>query len=689
MCPRDTSVQEREAQRWKDKFLNALEEHEQRDRLASERIRVLRRALLGVSLAADGVDERLDDHLEALRRSLRKDEQASGLELLLEKIEKAVIRLDAGKQQDHAALKSALTLSLEQLEQMPVSRDLRRQAKRFNRDLSKSMREAGNRPHGVVTQFLTLLREVVAELGAAAASASSEGVSVAAESASPGLFRRFFGDSASARTAPAPSPAPADSRSSEAEDKAGTEPGSEPENEPGDENNIEHEGHKAPIRPRVASLRPRRAQDTGDGHDPRHDPRHNTNDNQPGPDSPAEPEAHTQADAEPAAQSANDARNDNVREDSEDLLHGELLRDGSGLAEPGFSYIADHVEPLLLRILENIHIAEQSRNLADSLREQVVRGLNWYEFVAVLENIVAIISQSMDQEREEFQGFLNQVTGNLARVEAFVSRSEDHLQRAREQDKNMDAAVRGHIDGISETVSSSSDLVELKQAVSGQIETILGALDHFRESREQHSGGMNQELRELTSRVSAMEQESRALREHLLRQQENALRDKLTGLANREAYDQAIRAAFENAGEHQRATDRDLCLAVCDVDHFKRINDSFGHLAGDKVLRVLARELESRLRDTDLVARYGGEEFVIMLPDTTRDDAMEVLEKLRAAAENMPFHVRDERVSVTVSFGVAHWRAGDTPDTLFQRADSALYRAKQQGRNCIEPDIDL
>lgn len=627
MNSRQPSVHEREVQRWKDKFLNALEDHEKRDRQLSERVRVLRRGLLGVSLAADGVDERLDTQLDELRRILRKDDREAGLEVLLEKIEKAVIRLDAGKQQDQASLRAALTLSLEQLEQAPVSGDLRRRLKRFGRSSGKSLREAGSRPHGTVTEFLDLLREAVAELTVIRSPADRN-------VARRGIFARLFGQQHSESAALEHN----NSRSAETDEASEAE-----------EHTRESSARVARLRP-IYSDRPRDVQAEGVQNSP---------EKEIAPDS-----------------------------DTEESVQGELLRDGSGLAEPAFSYIADHVEPLLLRILENIHIAEQSREMADALRAQVSRGLNWYEFVAVLESIVSIIAQSMDQEREAFQGFLSQVTENLAQVEAFVALSADHQARAREADDAMDARVRQHIDGITDSVSNSDDLSELKQAVQGQLDSILGALDGFRESREQDGDGMNRELRALTQRVGAMEQESRELREHLLRQQQNALQDKLTGLPNREAYDQAIRQALDNrrhAGGHdRRAEDRDLCLAVCDVDHFKHINDNHGHLAGDKVLRVLARELQGRLRDTDMVARYGGEEFVVILPDTTLDDAAAVMEQLRVAAEHMPFHVREEPVNVTVSLGLAAWQPGDGPGELFERADRALYKAKQNGRNRVE-----
>jgi diguanylate cyclase len=120
------------------------------------------------------------------------------------------------------------------------------------------------------------------------------------------------------------------------------------------------------------------------------------------------------------------------------------------------------------------------------------------------------------------------------------------------------------------------------------------------------------------------------------------------------------------------------------VDRFKFVNDTYGHKAGDKALKVIAEILQENLRGTDFLARYGGEEFVIVMPSTALSDAFPVAEKLRAAIEASDFHYREQFVPITISCGMAGFRAGDTPETVFGRADSALYRAKKAGGNqCI------
>jgi diguanylate cyclase len=123
---------------------------------------------------------------------------------------------------------------------------------------------------------------------------------------------------------------------------------------------------------------------------------------------------------------------------------------------------------------------------------------------------------------------------------------------------------------------------------------------------------------------------------------------------------------------------------MLDLDHFKRINDSYGHLAGDKVLKIIATVLRKRLRGSDFIARFGGEEFVLLLPATPPAVGAKLLETLRAAIEACPFHFKGERVTITISMGLTSFRVGEHSDLALKRADQALYRAKNAGRNRVE-----
>jgi diguanylate cyclase len=143
--------------------------------------------------------------------------------------------------------------------------------------------------------------------------------------------------------------------------------------------------------------------------------------------------------------------------------------------------------------------------------------------------------------------------------------------------------------------------------------------------------------------------------------------------------DEAFDREFERADRHNTP----LSLAMLDIDHFKRINDSMGHSTGDMALAHLAKVVKSVLRSTDILARYGGEEFVILLPGTKQFDAVNVVMGVQRDLTKNFFMHNNERVLITFSAGVAERLTGETVDEVLPRADAALYEAKRAGRNRV------
>jgi diguanylate cyclase (GGDEF)-like protein len=165
---------------------------------------------------------------------------------------------------------------------------------------------------------------------------------------------------------------------------------------------------------------------------------------------------------------------------------------------------------------------------------------------------------------------------------------------------------------------------------------------------------------------------------------ELAVTDSLTGAGTRRSFMDVARREVALA----RRGNRSLAAVMVDIDHFKRINDAYGHQVGDDVIQEVAARLRADHRGTDLLARYGGEEFVLLLPDVNAG-AAKIAEALRAAVAAAPVQTRSGPVPVTVSVGVAHLRESDADlDALLGRADACLYRAKQGGRDSVVVDTD-
>lgn len=158
---------------------------------------------------------------------------------------------------------------------------------------------------------------------------------------------------------------------------------------------------------------------------------------------------------------------------------------------------------------------------------------------------------------------------------------------------------------------------------------------------------------------------------------QSALRDPLTDTGNRIAMDQTLEREIEMSRRHSQP----LSLLMLDIDHFKHINDTYGHSAGDEVLKAVAASIKNQLRNVDMVFRFGGEEFMILLSNTSREAAAMVGERLRFAAQAQDYEAEGKMIELTVSIGCSTLLPGESAESLLRRADSALYVAKREGRN--------
>ncbi len=193
-----------------------------------------------------------------------------------------------------------------------------------------------------------------------------------------------------------------------------------------------------------------------------------------------------------------------------------------------------------------------------------------------------------------------------------------------------------------------------------------------------HNKHLNEQLQRSTHEIDTLRTSLESVRIE-------SLTDSLTGLANRRMFDETLRMRLDEA----RAQRSELCLLLCDIDHFKRFNDTWGHHTGDQILRFLASTMQAHARPDFLVARYGGEEFAMVLPRVTARQAEQTAETLRAAIQAKRLRRRstnEDLGQVTVSIGIARLQPGDTPQGFIERADACLYSSKRNGRNQVTTD---
>lgn len=183
---------------------------------------------------------------------------------------------------------------------------------------------------------------------------------------------------------------------------------------------------------------------------------------------------------------------------------------------------------------------------------------------------------------------------------------------------------------------------------------------------------------ELRNQVAELSEERERLHRLLQEKSLHLKKDPLTGIFNRMAYEEQLQQEFHR----WQRFGNPLTFLIWDVDHFKQINDNYGHAIGDEVLRNVARQLGCRLRSTDFVARYGGEEFAMLLPGADTEAALQLAHQIRLGIAETGFNNGEVQIPVTISCGVSSFEPGDSPQSVFNRADHALYRAKKAGRNC-------
>ena len=252
------------------------------------------------------------------------------------------------------------------------------------------------------------------------------------------------------------------------------------------------------------------------------------------------------------------------------------------------------------------------------------------------------------------------------KIRETIARLGDSLNTLAADMATQDSRLDGHRRGVIEATT----LREI-QAVEDKLLTELDRMRHA-----------NHELR---GQVVAMGDKIQKQARELDDLSKQAIVDPLTTVANRGAFDKRLAEEVDRAKRYKTI----FSVILIDIDHFKKVNDSFGHQTGDRVLRAFAKIVDAKTRLSDFVSRFGGEEFTVILPATELAMACAVAEKVRLYFSDSILRIDKERLKVTASFGVSQYHPGDTDRTLIDRADAALYLAKNCGRNRTRSENNL
>lgn len=304
---------------------------------------------------------------------------------------------------------------------------------------------------------------------------------------------------------------------------------------------------------------------------------------------------------------------------------------------------------------------------------------NLEQLPTLLDEVISLVMIAIGKTQESLTKYLSELNKQLASINASVTSSYQSQKNLSESREGFNTKLQKQVEETSQAVQGANDLESLQQLINERLSNISSTMSEYRSRMQEQEKDANQSITSLKNKVTRMEKDSASLRSMLQEKLAQAMTDSLTELPNRTAYQDAILPLCQV----MQKTQKPLCLAVCDIDFFKKVNDTWGHLAGDKVLSIVPKQIRSVLQKEDLIFRYGGEEFVIVFPNTPLDKAIEKAELIRQTVEKTPFNMQGEPVSISVSIGIAEHKAKETPESLFERADKQLYQAKDSGRNRV------
>ena len=652
-----------EAARWKEKYLKSVELQDKLERRWNARLDLLRRGLVRSTLAAEGTDRTVDQCMKEMREAVRTNEMDAALAALLPRLEKAVLDSEQRRETRVEQVSAALNTLVTQLQALPLPREVSKPLKAYAKQLENRVTHAREIP--------LLLDELSHLQGQALAPQLND-----AQPPKPGLLQRLFGaqdaekalGEATVVPIPVETQAPRPAAPNSVVPAHVAEPPAVPTPQP---EPVIVEAEPQPLPP-VAT-----ADDDAQALA------------EPSPSVPQEAQEHASSGALESVVAMVEAENDQAR----DFVEQSPLDEQTELAEvdavyalpdapePTYSSVAEHIESTLLGLLSGLSLPEHHRPQAEAMCRRLEKGLNWYELLPILDDLAVLMLAITDSGQHEFEAYLKQLNERLESFQNNLQAASEGHAEGRSAADDLHSQLREHVDGLQNSVQDAVDLNSLKHLLENRLEGLLGTMDQHQQQRIAREQEVSAHLQGLAERIASMEQQAQGYREHLEEQRQKALIDPLTDLPNRAAWGERLQYEVDQWQKNGNP----LLIAMLDLDHFKRINDGYGHLAGDKVLKIIATQLRKHLRPIDFIARFGGEEFVLLMPDTPLSAGLHLIEKLRAAIQACPFHFKGEPVTITTSIGVSAFRTGDRSDHVLKRADEALYRAKRRGRNAVEP----
>ena len=329
--------------------------------------------------------------------------------------------------------------------------------------------------------------------------------------------------------------------------------------------------------------------------------------------------------------------------------------------------------------INSLSLSDRNQKSLLLAQKEVAIAATTDDVINNLTHVFSIISLDLRQERDTAKNFLSALSKTLSNVQKAVQATIETSDSVKTQNIKLNDQLQEQLSQVSVEIAEANSLEIVKSDINEKLSNIVNLLEEKQAFEESSNQLISGKLIEMTERVKQLEEESLKFQSRLQEQLVKSMQDALTKLNNRAAFDEYFTKAIVKY-HHQPY---ELSLVVFDIDDFKRINDTYGHTAGDKTLQVIANTLSKNVTKKTFIGRYGGEEFVMIFSDKNKAQLLESLDILRKKIALLPFSFKNNKVSITTSIGCTHIKAGDNIHQAFERADQALYEAKNKGKNRV------
>jgi diguanylate cyclase len=329
--------------------------------------------------------------------------------------------------------------------------------------------------------------------------------------------------------------------------------------------------------------------------------------------------------------------------------------------------------------LSSLPLSKDHTNDLLAIKKKLMADQSSDEVLHHLVDIFDVIVADFKDEKNSAENFLTNLSATLTKVQSAVKETIASQKNSRLTNDKINLKLQGQLTDMTGIVEKALSLNQVKEDINEKLQCIASTLEQKSKFEQQNHQQLADKLNEMSAKVEQLEQQSKVFEDKLAEQQKKGMQDALTKLANRAAFDEFFAKAIVRF--HHKPFD--LALVVIDIDDFKKINDTYGHTAGDKTLQVIAKTIVKKVSKATFVGRYGGEEFVLIYSKTKEEILTAELNALNEFVARLPFKFKSHKVSITLSIGVTHIKSDDNMQTAFERADQAMYKAKKQGKNQV------